>query len=56
MAGLEVGLGVDAVLGAFFVHGENARFPFGVGAQDAEPDVRNDPGVIPGNSLLDRFH
>ncbi len=54
--GLEVGLGVDAVLGAFFVHGEDACLPFGIGAQDGEANVGDGAGVVAGNSFSYRFY
>ncbi len=51
-----MGLGVDAVLGAFFVHGDDVRLPFLVITRDPEPDVGDSSGVITGNSLPHRFY
>ncbi len=56
MTGFEVGPGEDAVFGAFFVHGEDARLPFGVVAQDREPDVGDDARVVAGNPLSHRLY
>ncbi len=56
MAGLEVGLGVDAVLGSFLVHCEDAHFPFGIGAGNAESDIHDGSGVVLWDSFSYGLH
>ncbi len=56
LAGFEVGLGIDAVLCSFFIHGDDARFPLWVSSWDTESDVGDNPGVVAGNSLPHRFY
>ncbi len=54
--GFKVGLSVNAVLGPFFVYGDDACFPFGIGARDAESDVCDGAGVVAGNFLPHCFY
>ncbi len=56
VARFEVGLSIDTVLGAFLVHGDDARLPFGVVARNAKPDVGDGSGVVVGNALPHRFY
>ncbi len=52
LSGVEVGLGEDAVLGAFLIHGEDVGLPFGIRPWDSEADVGDDAGVVAGGCLF----
>ncbi len=56
VAGFEVGLGIDAVLGSFLIHREDARLPLGVVMGNTESDIRNGSGVVPWDSLSYGFY
>ncbi len=56
MVRFEVGLGVDAVFGLFFVHGDDVCLPLAVSAWNAKANVGDDAGVVTGNSFSYRFY
>ncbi len=48
-----MGLGVDVVLGPFFIHRDDALLPFGIGVGNSESDVHNDLRIGSGYPLAD---
>ncbi len=48
-----MGLGVDVVLGPFFIHRDDVLLPFGIGVGNSESDVHNDLRIGSGYPLAD---
>ncbi len=56
VTGFKVRPSEDAVLGAFFVHGEDARLPFRIVAWDCVPNIGDDAGVVAGDPFSHCFY